>query len=427
MPKPLKHVSPVSRAHLSIFILIFVAIGGVAIWRSLAASNPNLPGDLNSDNSVNVTDLSILLSNYGTANSTADINSDGTVNILDLSALLSHYGQNYTPTAASSIYWGAYMDGDQTYNIYYGNPAPNGQTWQDAPWGNTGNTWDRFEQNTGKKVSVCHYGQPNPWSQTTFYGSTADICTNRGALVAMDMDTGTVPLRDIAAGNYDSSIAAWAKNVKAWGKPFFLRLDTEMNGTWEPYGPGKNGNTPQDFINMWQHFHDVATAQGATNITWFWVPNIGTTTAGSVYSLDQFYPGDSYVDWTGLDGYNKNSTYQGFYTIFKSSYDMVLGLSPNKPMGIGETSSHEYGGQKAGWITDALTTQLPKNFPKIKMVLWFNWRNSDDGGATWNDWPIESSSTAQAAFKSGISSSYYTPGSSSIVNLPPLTKVQPLP
>ena len=97
MPKPLKHVSPVSRAHLSIFILIFVAIGGVAIWRSLAASNPNLPGDLNNDNTVNVTDLSILLSNYGTSNSTADINSDGTVNILDLSALLSHYGQNYSP------------------------------------------------------------------------------------------------------------------------------------------------------------------------------------------------------------------------------------------------------------------------------------------------------------------------------------------
>ena len=98
MPKPLKHVSPVSRAHLSIFILIFAAIGGVAIWRSLAASNPNLPGDLNNDNTVNVTDLSILLSNYGTANPTADINSDGTVNILDLSALLSHYGQSISST-----------------------------------------------------------------------------------------------------------------------------------------------------------------------------------------------------------------------------------------------------------------------------------------------------------------------------------------
>ena len=326
----------------------------------------------------------------------------------------------------SSIYWGAFMDGDNTYSYYYGDPAPNGQPWQDAPWGNTGNTWDRFEQNAGKKVSVCHYGQPNPWTQTTFYNSTADICTNRGALVTMDMDTGSVPLRDIAAGKYDSYIAAWAKNVKAWGRPFFLRLDTEMNGTWEAYGPGgTNSNTPQDFINMWRHFHDVAVANGATNITWFWVPNVGTTTAGSTYSLDQFYPGDAYVDWTGLDGYNQDATYTGFYSLFKPSYDMLLSIAPTKPIGIGETSSHEYGGQKAGWITDALTTQLPRNFPKIKMLLWFNWRIYENG--VWKDWPIESSATAQAAFKAGIASSYYTPGSSSIVNLPPLTKVPPLP
>lgn len=326
-----------------------------------------------------------------------------------------------TTSSGSSIYWGALMDGNNTYDYYYG---PTG-FWKDAPWGNSGNTWDRFEQNTGKKVSVCHYGQPAPWNQTTFYNSTADICTSRGALVAMDMSTGTVPLKDIAAGKYDSSIATWAKNVKAWGRPFFLRLDTEMNGTWEEYGPGKNGNTPQDFINMWRHFHDVVVAQGATNVTWFWVPNIGVTDSGSVYSLDKFYPGDGYVDWTGLDGYNQDSTYTGFYSLFKPSYDMLLSIAPSKPIGIGETGSHEYGGRKATWITDALTTQLPKNFPQIKMFLWFNWRIYEKGA--WQDWPIESSATAQSAFKAGIASSYYAPGSSSITNLQPLTKIQPLP
>ncbi len=51
-----------------------------------------VPGDLNSDGHVTITDLSILLSNYSTSNPAADINHDGTVNILDLSILLSHYG-----------------------------------------------------------------------------------------------------------------------------------------------------------------------------------------------------------------------------------------------------------------------------------------------------------------------------------------------
>jgi hypothetical protein len=53
---------------------------------------PAKPADLNGDNAVNIQDLSILLSNYSTTNTTADINKDGTVNILDLSILLSNYG-----------------------------------------------------------------------------------------------------------------------------------------------------------------------------------------------------------------------------------------------------------------------------------------------------------------------------------------------
>jgi hypothetical protein len=97
-----KH-SPFSSRRFLLFILAFALIGGYILVRSLAAPNPNLPGDLNADNTVNVTDLSILLSNYGTTNTNADINNDGSVNVLDLSILLSHYGGTYTPPAAASV------------------------------------------------------------------------------------------------------------------------------------------------------------------------------------------------------------------------------------------------------------------------------------------------------------------------------------
>ncbi len=51
-------------------------------------------GDVNGDGSVNVFDLSILLTNYGKAGtfSQGDLNSDGQINIFDLSILLSNYG-----------------------------------------------------------------------------------------------------------------------------------------------------------------------------------------------------------------------------------------------------------------------------------------------------------------------------------------------
>jgi hypothetical protein len=119
MRKILKHASPVSRIHLGVFILIFAIIGGVAIWRSFAAPNPSLPGDLNNDNTVNVTDMSILLSNYGTASTTADINGDGTVNVLDMSLLLSHYGQSVSALglSSSSIQAGQMLSGAVNWTV----------------------------------------------------------------------------------------------------------------------------------------------------------------------------------------------------------------------------------------------------------------------------------------------------------------------
>jgi hypothetical protein len=57
-----------------------------------ASSGGTKVGDLNADGSVNIFDLSIMLSKYNTNNAGADLNSDGTVNIFDLSILLSHYG-----------------------------------------------------------------------------------------------------------------------------------------------------------------------------------------------------------------------------------------------------------------------------------------------------------------------------------------------
>ena len=49
-------------------------------------------GDVNGDGSVNVIDLSLLLSKWGTNYTAADFNHDGTVNVIDLSQLLSHWG-----------------------------------------------------------------------------------------------------------------------------------------------------------------------------------------------------------------------------------------------------------------------------------------------------------------------------------------------
>jgi hypothetical protein len=68
------------------------------------------PSDLNSDGVVDVIDLSILVSRWGSSDVTADINSDGVVDALDLSTLVSNWG------AVSSSFTALLVTADGTLN-----------------------------------------------------------------------------------------------------------------------------------------------------------------------------------------------------------------------------------------------------------------------------------------------------------------------
>jgi hypothetical protein len=82
-------------------VILVVAVGGYLVVRGTHAAG--LPGDVNSDGTVNVFDLSILLSKWGTAGGSSDLNGDGTVNVFDLSIVLSHWGETGSPGPSSSV------------------------------------------------------------------------------------------------------------------------------------------------------------------------------------------------------------------------------------------------------------------------------------------------------------------------------------
>lgn len=315
----------------------------------------------------------------------------------------------YNPSP-TEVYWGARMDGE-----VYGSAG-------DAPWSTA--TWNTFEAHAGKAASIVHFGQPAPWNQP-FTAQPLELTRARGAIPLMDMGSDGASLAEIASGARDSYLASWASAARSYGKPFFLRWDWEMNGTWFPWGQ-EAAESPALFKSAWSHFHDVAEAQGATNVTWVWCPNVKFTESTP---LSYLYPGGEYVDWTCADGYNrgtnpiKPSSWTKFFTLFSPTYNSLLNLAPEKPVMIAEVGSTEIGGSKAQWIADAFSTRLPIKFPRIKAVSWFNW-NIPVEENRW-DWPIESSESAQAAFANVISSPYYA--RNTFGGLPNLTRIQPLP
>lgn len=311
----------------------------------------------------------------------------------------------------SRIYWGAWIEGDQTYSHLYGG------SWGNAPWDSR--TWKTYEQHTGKSPSIVHWGVGTFWDEGfSKWVDPLNLVRRAGALNLLDVDTESVSLRAIASGAKDSAIRTWAQNARAYGHPFFLRLDWEMNGYWFPWGTSSSSqNTPAAFVAAWRHIHNIFTSQGARNVTWVWCPNIQNRGSRPYARL---YPGAAYVDWTCLDGYNKTVRSKSFTDIYRKSYRAVLRVAPTKPIMLGEIGSLEYRpGVKANWISNMLSV-LPTSFPKIKAMVWFNWRI--DG----KDWEIESSASSQRAFATGLASPYYATASS--FSVPPRRKpIRPLP
>lgn len=210
----------------------------------------------------------------------------------------------------------------------------------------------------------------------------------------------TYQLQNIINGKFDAYITRWALDSKTWGHPYFLRFAHEMNGNWYPWAEQVNGNKPGQFVLAWKHIHDIFTRLGVSNVTWVWSPNADYSTSTSMREL---YPGDAYVDWVGLSGYNWGNTgvhvWQSFNSIYSYTYNDILSLT-SRPIMLAEVASTEQSGNKANWITDAYVTQLPRNYPRIRAVVWFN----ESKGMNWQ---IESSPSAQAAFASAIQSGIY--------------------
>jgi beta-mannanase len=178
-----------------------------------------------------------------------------------------------------------------------------------------------------------------------------------------------------------------------------------MNGNWFPWSETTNGNGRRQFVAAWRHVHDIFSAVGASNVSWVWCPFVDP--AGSMTDLASLYPGDGYVDWTGLDGYNWGTNpaaprgWRSFDQLFRDTYDEIVeGIAPAKPMMLAEVGSSEHGGSKAEWIRDALA-RVPAEYQQVRAFLWFD--KFDDN----MDWPIETSADATQAFAEQIQQPVY--------------------
>ncbi len=277
-----------------------------------------------------------------------------------------------------------------------------------------------FENAVGKPVSLVmffHY-----WNEGNFPYDLMTRIRSHGSIPVISWESyeGSDQVDSswggIAKGVKDEYIRQWARDSKTWGAPYFLRLDWEMNGYWEPYA-----SQYEQFVPMWKHVHDIFQQEGATNVTWVWCPNVeGYATR----TIDPFYPGSEYVDWVCMDGYNfgtsqQGSTWQSFYDLFAATYTKLGKIAPGKPIMIGEFSSSEAGGDKAAWIKDALLDNIPVSYPNIKAIVWFDINKEAD-------WRATSSENARAAFANAMALPYYAANGFGGISSSPIQPLSPM-
>lgn len=191
-------------------------------------------------------------------------------------------------------------------------------------------------------------------------------------------------LSNINAGKFDTIIKNWASSIKALGFPVLLRFAHEMNGDWYPWGAGVNGNSPLGYVNAYKRVHTLFVAAGVTNVAWVWSPNVD-------FPTKPFYPGDSYVDWIAVDGYNFGGSSPE--DVFGATITDIRSYT-NKPIFIGETGTFDDPSHpKPAWITDFFKMLKAHS---INGFVWFETNKEQN-------WRIDSSAAATTAFKNGVS------------------------
>ncbi len=182
-------------------------------------------------------------------------------------------------------------------------------------------------------------------------------------------------MRDVAAGDYDFYLRKWAAAVRDVKKPVFLRFGHEMNDPYRyPWGP--QNNTADEFVAAWQHIHALFQAEGADNVLWIWSPH------PSYGNIKELYPGDSLVDYIGLNILNYGavaawSQWWQFDDIIGKAYKEVAPFQ--KPVMLTELGSLEVGGSRSEWFAGALDS-LHIKYPAVRSILFFHF--SEDNTTT---------------------------------------------
>lgn len=289
-------------------------------------------------------------------------------------------------------YLGAFIDRDDELPSSFLDE--NWQTHRDA---------EEFEERVGKQHAsyFCYlrYGQRFPFRW-------AERLRGAGAIPHIAWEP-----RSLAEVNDDATLSRFVDAVAQFGAPIFIRFAGEMNGDWTPY----HGD-PALYRQKFRLVHRVLS-QRAPNAALIWcVNNVPDA------PIDAYYPGDDAVDWVGVNFYNvlyfDNDPTRPADQVHPA--DMLQRVyaryAARKPIALCEyAASHQAAvdlrprPELAITRLSQLYAALPRLFPRVKLVDWFDCNNLRQArpDRQLNNYSVTDDPNILSAYRAAIAPDYF--------------------
>lgn len=187
--------------------------------------------------------------------------------------------------------------------------------------------------------------------------------------------------QDIVSGVFDESIREWGRDAAAIQYPLIVELSLS-----EPVFEAilLEYDTPERidpilYREAYKRFITLTEEEGAHTIIWVFPVDI-TYEPEYPENLEQYYPGDEYIDWFGVSVYGflipGQTNTSSFSDTFDTIYQKISGINQNKPVIVSEFGSIDdtTGIKQASWARDALQNLTGYRWPR---VIGFGWINAE--------------------------------------------------
>jgi hypothetical protein len=200
--------------------------------------------------------------------------------------------------------------------------------------------------------------------------------------------------QDVASGMYDNEIRMFLNGLQALAFPAYVRIGFEFNGTkW-------NGYHSNSYRAAFIRITDSIRARGLE------VATVWNFSMDGDMNFEDYYPGDRYVDWWGI-----NIFFAGDFSRPAASRFLDSARAHRKPVMIGESTPRYVGVLKGNrswgqWFVPFFT--FIHSNPEVKMFCYINWDWSQHPRwKKWGDARLEQNAVVGSLFAEEMDSTQY--------------------